>query len=52
MEHNNSIHCTVRECKNHCKSEDYCNLQEISVVKHGAMANSVESTDCASFEKE
>lgn len=51
MQHNESIHCNVRECKYHCESEDYCTLQEVNIIKHGSMSNTIEATDCGSFEK-
>lgn len=50
MNHNESIGCTVKECKYHCKDQDYCTLNKIMVTKHSGIANSVEHTDCASFE--
>ncbi len=51
MNINNSIGCTVSECKYHSGGENYCTLQKINVVKHGNMANTVQCTDCGSFEK-
>lgn len=50
MKHNESIKCNVTECKYHCSDDNYCTLNEISVVKHCSKANNVEATDCASFE--
>ncbi|SFD14333.1 DUF1540 domain-containing protein [Clostridium uliginosum] len=50
MDHNSSIGCNVSECKFHCKSDDYCTLNKIQVVKHTTTANSTESTDCGSFQ--
>ncbi|WP_125154140.1 DUF1540 domain-containing protein [Clostridium rectalis] len=52
MKHNNSIACTVDECKYHCKEDNYCTLEKIQVAKHESVAHSVECTDCNSFEKE
>ncbi|AJA48239.1 hypothetical protein DUF1540 [Clostridium pasteurianum DSM 525 = ATCC 6013] len=49
--HNNSIGCTVNECKYNDRSDNYCTLQKIEVVKHESIANTVECTDCGSFEK-
>lgn len=49
MEHNSSISCTVKECKYHCKDDNYCTLSKIEVVKHKSKANSIEETDCGSF---
>ncbi|MGH4140548.1 DUF1540 domain-containing protein [Clostridium sp.] len=49
MEHNNSIGCTVTECKFHCQHDNYCTLNKIEVIKHESVAKTVECTDCASF---
>lgn len=51
MNHNDSIHCLVKECKFHCVNDDYCTLEKIDVVKHGAKADNIEATDCGSFQK-
>ncbi|MFD3158428.1 DUF1540 domain-containing protein [Haloimpatiens sp. FM7330] len=48
--HNNSIECTVSECKYHCKDDNYCTLNKIRVVKHLQNVNNVEGTDCGSFQ--
>lgn len=50
MDHNESIGCTVEECKYHCKEDDYCTLNQIQVVKHEMKATTAECTDCGSFE--
>ncbi|MBD5638252.1 DUF1540 domain-containing protein [Clostridium botulinum] len=50
MNHNDSIGCIVSECKYHAKNSDYCTLEKIQVTKHTHEAESVESTDCGSFE--
>lgn len=50
MEHNNSIGCTVSECKFHCKDDEFCTLDKIVVVKHENKAKTVECTDCGSFQ--
>lgn len=49
--HNDSIGCTVTECKFNDNSAQYCTLQQIKVVKHENIANTVECTDCGSFER-
>lgn len=49
--HNDSIGCNVGECKYHAQGENYCTLEHIQVTKHGGSADSVECTDCASFQK-
>lgn len=51
MEHNNSIGCTVTECRHHCNEDNYCTLNRIEVVKHESVATSQECTDCGSFKK-
>lgn len=48
--HNDSIGCVVDECKFHAKNVNYCTLQQIKIVKHESSANSVQATDCGSFE--
>jgi len=52
MNINKSIGCTVKECKYHAKTDLYCSLNDIQVVKHHDVARTVESTDCGSFEPE
>jgi len=49
--HNDSICCSVNECKHHDGGVNYCTLQEIQVVKHEPEAKTVECTDCGSFAK-
>ena len=49
MNHNDSIGCTVNECKHHCKEDNYCTLNKIEVTKHESVAKTPECTDCASF---
>lgn len=49
--HNDSIGCSVSECKFHAKSDRYCTLEQIQVVKHEQMAKDVQCTDCGSFIK-
>lgn len=48
---NHSIRCTVRNCKNHCPTEDYCALHSISVGTHEANPSMDQCTDCLSFVK-
>lgn len=47
---NDSIHCTVKQCSYHCKSDDYCSLRSISVGTHESNPTQKECTDCNSFE--
>ena len=50
MEKNESIKCTINNCKYHCQSENYCSLNEIQVGTHEANPTKKECTDCNSFE--
>lgn len=52
MKHNESIGCTVSECKYHCKDDNFCTLEQIEVVKHTSKARDIQATDCGSFEPE
>jgi len=51
VKHNNSIACTVTECKHHCKEDNYCTLNQIMVSKHETEATTPECTDCKSFKR-
>lgn len=50
MEHNDSIGCTVCECKHHDENSNHCTLGKINVTKHSTKADTREKTDCGSFE--
>lgn len=52
MNHNDSIGCTVNECKFHCMDDNYCTLNKIEVTKHESVAKNPECTDCSSFKKQ
>ncbi|MEW9096741.1 MAG: DUF1540 domain-containing protein [Clostridiaceae bacterium] len=52
MKHNNSIACTVNECKFHYKEDNYCTLDQIKVSKHEPVATTIKCTDCSSFKKD
>ena len=47
--HNSSISCTVTECSNHCKEDNYCTLERISIIKNSTTADCPECTDCSNF---
>ncbi|MDY3929558.1 MAG: DUF1540 domain-containing protein [Clostridia bacterium] len=47
---NESIKCTVQQCKHHCNSKDYCSLSSITVGTHELNPTECECTDCKSFE--
>ena len=46
---NESIQCSIRNCENHAKNEDYCALDKILVGTHESNPTKVECTDCESF---
>jgi len=48
---NKSIGCTVKQCKHNNSNSDFCTLQKIQVKCHENCAETVESTDCASFKR-
>lgn len=48
---NNSIECTVTQCKHHCGDSNYCTLNAIKVGTHEANPTMPECTDCQSFAK-
>lgn len=50
MEINQSIGCTVKDCRYHAQSKEYCSLEKIQVVNHHSPAETKECTDCGSFE--
>ncbi len=52
MDINESIACSVQQCKYHNKSKDYCTLDQIQVKTHEMNPTVPECTDCGSFEKE
>lgn len=47
---NQSIKCTVTQCKNHCDTENYCSLNCITVGTHESNPTMDQCTDCKSFE--
>jgi len=47
---NESIKCTVSQCKYHANKADYCSLESIQVGTHEANPTQVKCTDCNSFE--
>lgn len=46
---NKSIRCTVEQCANHYKMDDYCALDCITVGTHEASPTVDQCTDCMSF---
>ena len=50
--HNDSIGCSVDECRFHDVNTNYCTLEQIQVVKHENVAKTSQCTDCGSFMKE
>lgn len=50
VENNESIRCTVTECKFHSRKDQFCSLEQITVVRHSPDAMTKDGTDCGSFE--
>ncbi len=46
---NQSIACSVQQCRYHCGSQNYCSLDKIQIGTHEAHPTVVECTDCQSF---
>ena len=46
---NRSIECTVVQCANHSKGENYCALNKIKVGTHESNPTVSSCTDCESF---
>ncbi len=49
MEKNNSIKCTVGECKYNYQDENYCTLNCVSIGTHEPHPSMPECVDCKSF---
>ncbi len=47
---NESIQCTVNQCRFHCMDQNYCSLQRIMVGTHEPNPTVQECTDCQSFQ--
>ena len=47
---NNSIQCSVNNCKYHAKDVNYCTLEKIKVGTHEENPTQIECTDCESFD--
>jgi len=50
MYKNESIQCSVSDCKYHCNNESYCSLDNIKVGTHEDRPTDIQCTDCESFE--
>jgi len=48
---NKSIECTVKQCANHCGTENYCSLDSILVGTHECDPTVDQCTDCMSFHR-
>lgn len=47
---NESIRCTVDQCKYHCGDKNYCTLNSVQIGTHEANPQVVQCVDCESFE--
>ncbi len=48
---NQTIRCTVNQCKHHEKAQNLCTLDTITISTHEANPKQEQCTDCMSFEK-
>ena len=48
---NQTIRCTVVQCRYHEKSDNFCSLDSITVGTHEANPAMDQCTDCLSFER-
>ncbi|HIX92894.1 MAG TPA: DUF1540 domain-containing protein [Firmicutes bacterium] len=48
---NTSIECSVKQCQNHCQSEDYCTLKRVKIATHESNPTQCQCIDCQSFVK-
>ena len=48
---NKSIECTVKQCANHCGTENYCSLNSILVGSHECDPTVDQCNDCLSFHR-
>ncbi|MBS4960576.1 MAG: DUF1540 domain-containing protein [Clostridiales bacterium] len=46
---NESIKCSVHQCRYHCDDKNFCSLDCISVGTHEACPTEEQCTDCLSF---
>ncbi len=49
MQKNESIKCSVSQCRFNNQSDNYCTLSTIKVGTHETNPKAVECTDCQSF---
>lgn len=49
MQKNESIKCSVNQCKYNNNTENYCTLSSIKVGTHESNPTEVQCTDCESF---
>ena len=47
---NQSIGCTVKQCKFHAQNQNYCSLGQIMVGTHEANPTVPQCVDCESFQ--
>lgn len=46
---NTNIECTVSQCANHSKSQEYCALNKVKIGTHEANPTQTQCVDCESF---
>ncbi|MDO4730974.1 MAG: DUF1540 domain-containing protein [Clostridia bacterium] len=46
---NKSIRCSVSKCKNHCITQNFCSLPNVSIGTHEKNPTKCQCIDCESF---
>ena len=46
---NKNIECSVKQCANHCKSQEYCCLDKVRIGTHESNPTMNQCVDCESF---
>jgi len=46
---NKTIECSVKQCANHCKSQEFCALEKVRIGTHEANPTMNQCVDCESF---
>ena len=46
---NPSIECSVKQCRHHCGSKNFCSLEHVQIGTHESDPSVKECVDCLSF---
>lgn len=47
---NTSVKCSVNNCANHCRDNEYCGLDTVEIGTHESNPTEKKCVDCNSFE--